>query len=68
MALESDSPFRDIIKGGPFDLEMPEIADNDPAVMIYTAGLTGKPLGAVLTNGNLLSQSDLLWSCISCHR
>jgi long-chain acyl-CoA synthetase len=31
-------------------------------VMIYTAGLTGRPLGAVLTNGNLLSQSDLLWS------
>jgi long-chain acyl-CoA synthetase len=30
--------------------------------MIYTAGLTGKPLGAVLTNGNMLSQSDLLWS------
>jgi long-chain acyl-CoA synthetase len=60
--MESDSPFLDTIKGGPFDLEMPEIDDTDPAVMIYTAGLTGKPLGAVLTNGNMLSQSDLLWS------
>jgi long-chain acyl-CoA synthetase len=28
--------------------------------MIYTAGLTGKPLGAVLTHGNLISQSTLL--------
>ena len=33
---------------------------DDPAVMIYTAGLTGKPLGAVLTHHNLLTQSLLL--------
>lgn len=33
---------------------------DDPAVMIYTSGLTGKPLGAVLTHGNLLTQSILL--------
>ena len=33
--------------------------------MIYTAGLTGKPLGAVLTHGNLLSQSLLLQTI--CH-
>jgi long-chain acyl-CoA synthetase len=60
--LETDSPFFDIIKNGPFVLEMPEITDNDPAVIIYTAGLTGKPLGAVLTHRNLLSQSELLRS------
>ncbi|HYA15467.1 MAG TPA: AMP-binding protein [Syntrophales bacterium] len=58
--LETDSPFNDIIERGPFSLEMPEIVDDDPAVIIYTAGLTGKPLGAVLTHRNLLSQSDLL--------
>jgi acyl-CoA synthetase (AMP-forming)/AMP-acid ligase II len=28
--------------------------------MIYTAGLTGKSLGAVLTHHNLLTQSALL--------
>jgi long-chain acyl-CoA synthetase len=60
--LDTASQFREIIEKGPFTLEMPDIADDDPAVMIYTAGLTGRPLGAVLTNGNLLSQSDLLWS------
>jgi long-chain acyl-CoA synthetase len=60
--LDTDCQFRKIIEKGPFALEVPAIADNDPAVMIYTAGLTGRPLGAVLTNGNLLSQSDLLWS------
>ena len=60
--LDTSCLFREIIEKGPFTLEMPYIADDDPAVMIYTAGLTGRPLGAVLTNGNLLSQSDLLWS------
>ena len=43
-----------------FELEIPTIAEGDPAVMIYTSGLTGKPLGAVLTHGNLSTQSVLL--------
>jgi len=60
--LDTVSQFGEIVERGPFTLEMPDMADDDPAVMIYTAGLTGKPLGAVLTNGNMLSQSDLLWS------
>ncbi|MDO9514566.1 MAG: AMP-binding protein [Syntrophales bacterium] len=42
------------------ELEMPEITGGDPAVMIYTSGLTGRPLGAVLTHGNLSTQSILL--------
>jgi len=54
------SAFREILAQGPFTLEMPEMADGDPAVMIYTAGLTGRPLGAVLTQNNLLTQSLLL--------
>lgn len=63
--LNADSTFWQIIEQGPNTFEIPKIADDDPAVIIYTAGLTGKPLGAVLTHGNLLSQSDLLWSV--CH-
>jgi len=35
------------------------IDPEDPAVMIYTAGLTGKPLGAVLTHGNLASELNV---------
>lgn len=58
--VDADSPFGDMLKGGPFTLDMPEMTDDDPAVMIYTAGLTGKPLGAVLTQRNLINQSDLL--------
>ena len=42
------------------EMELPEITGEDPAVMIYTSGLTGKPLGAVLTHGNLSTQSILL--------
>ena len=54
------SPFQEIVARGPFTEEIPELAGDDPAVMIYTAGLTGKPLGAVLTHHNLLTQSVLL--------
>ena len=63
---EEASLFREIVAKGPFTTEIPELGDNDPAVMIYTAGLTGKPLGAVLTHKNLLTQSLLLRSI--CHR
>ena len=54
------SPLQSAIEEGPFTLTMPEIKRDDPAVMIYTSGLTGKALGAVLTQHNLLTQSDLL--------
>ncbi|MCX5846906.1 MAG: AMP-binding protein [Deltaproteobacteria bacterium] len=60
--MNAESPFWQIVEMGPDTLDIPDIADNDPAVIIYTAGLTGKPLGAVLTHGNLLSQSELLRS------
>jgi long-chain acyl-CoA synthetase len=49
-----------ITESGPFTVDIPEIAPEDTAVMIYTSGLTGKPLGAMLTHHNLLTQSDLI--------
>jgi long-chain acyl-CoA synthetase len=63
---EEDSPFSQIVAKGHFTTEIPGLEDDDPAVMIYTAGLTGKPLGAVLTHRNLLTQSVLLRTV--CHR
>jgi len=54
------SSLPEAIQSGPFEYVTPDIGPDDPAVMIYTSGLTGKPLGAVLTHGNLLTQSDLL--------
>ncbi|HUH67195.1 MAG TPA: AMP-binding protein [Syntrophales bacterium] len=58
--MDAPSRFKEIIEKGSFALGMPAIADDDPAVMIYTAGLTGRPLGAVLTHRNLLTQSSLV--------
>jgi long-chain acyl-CoA synthetase len=55
-----ESPFRKLIAQGPFTFEMPPVAEEDPAVMIYTAGLTGRALGAVLSHRNLLTQSNLV--------
>ncbi|MDQ5984321.1 MAG: Long-chain acyl-CoA synthetase [Syntrophus sp. SKADARSKE-3] len=60
LGMDCDSQFMTIIRRGIPEFEMPDIDLNDPAVMIYTAGLTGKPLGAILTHKNLLTQSELL--------
>jgi long-chain acyl-CoA synthetase len=57
---EGPMSMKKAIESGPFECEPSDALENDPAVMIYTSGLTGKPLGAVLTHGNLISQSTLL--------
>lgn len=64
---DSDSPFWKIIQKGPFTFEIPPIDDDDPAVIIYSAGLTGKSLGAVLTHHNLLTQANLLRDAYHCN-
>jgi long-chain acyl-CoA synthetase len=58
--LNPGSPFDEIINSGSVIVDLPELKGDDPAVMIYTAGLTGKPVGAVLTFNNLATQADLL--------
>jgi long-chain acyl-CoA synthetase len=57
---EAGGAFQKAISKGPFEFAMPDIHDDDPAVMIYTAGLTGKPLGAVLTHRNLTTTQATL--------
>ena len=57
---DGNTIFQEAMENGPFELTMPAIEGDDPAVMIYTAGLTGRPLGAVLTHSNLATQSTLL--------
>lgn len=58
--LNPGSPFNEIVRSGLVPADLPELKGEDPAVMIYTAGLTGKPVGAVLTFNNLATQADLL--------
>jgi len=64
-APDEPSPFLDITAKGPFTIALPELTGDDPAAMIYTSGLTGKPHGAVLTHDNLYSQSELLRTVVN---
>ncbi len=58
--LTPGSRFNEIILSGCVNTDALILKGSDPAVMIYTAGLTGKPLGAVLSYNNLATQADLL--------
>lgn len=55
-----DISWSEATAGDSSAVKTPPLAGDDPAVIVYTAGLTGKPLGAVLTHRNLYTQSCLL--------
>ncbi|MCK9275590.1 MAG: AMP-binding protein [Syntrophales bacterium] len=57
---EGDLSMETMISEEPLESDLPKISGDDPAVIVYTAGLTGKPLGAVLTHNNLYTQSFLV--------
>jgi long-chain acyl-CoA synthetase len=44
-----------------------DLSPDDVAVMIYSSGLTGYPMGAMLTQGNLEHNSDAMHICMDCN-
>lgn len=52
--------FEEIQRDFSDDFEAVDLDENDPAVIIFTAGLLGRALGATLSHRNLDSNSDLL--------
>ncbi len=74
-AIHNECPQKVVITVGP-DGDFPqwvsgtgrgireEREQDDVAVMIYSSGLTGYSMGAMITQGNLMHQSDLLRLCM----
>lgn len=67
--LISDSgPSSDQLAGAPALIDPVEPADDDNAVLLYSAGITGKPMGAQLTHANLGSNAAVSAQVLGCTR
>ena len=56
--LENTLFFEDLIAGAAETFHTPETADEEVAVLLYTAGTTGTAKGVMLTHGNLSSNAE----------
>ena len=48
------------VHGSPTNRRADNLRADDPALLVFTSGTTGKPKGALLTHGNLLSSAKAL--------
>ncbi len=62
-----DGDFYSWVSGPAQDI-CEDMAADDVAAMVYSAGLTGYPMGAMLTHGNLDHNADLMRLCMNCGR
>lgn len=57
IVIDVDDP--DIIPSRDFSgIELPEVDENDPALLLYTSGTTGVPKGVVLTHKNVIAGGE----------
>jgi O-succinylbenzoate-CoA ligase len=60
IVLEVGPRYDQVVSSSQPRRELADVADDDPALMCYTSGTTGRPKGAVLTHHNLVA-STLSW-------
>jgi long-chain acyl-CoA synthetase len=60
-----EGDFKQWITGQPREIGE-DLVPDDVAVIMYSSGLTGYPMGAMLTQGNLDHNSDTMRLCMDC--